>query len=70
MFLIFSGVVMHSQIYRGVFHYKNPSVISKSCSKFNFAYRGIIYLKSVVEKKQKNILNMNYRGISFKKIDG
>jgi len=68
--LIFSGVVMHNQIYRGVFHCKNPSVISKNNSKYNFAYRGIIYLKSIVKKGQKNILNMNYRGISFNKIDG
>lgn len=67
--LMFSGVVMQNQIYRGVSHNTISSRISKNFSKINFAYRGIFYLKSFVENKEKNAVNMSYRGVSFKKIN-
>ena len=66
--LLFIGAVMQNQhIYRGVLHNVKLSRISENLSKFNFAYRGISYLKKVIENKNKETLKMSYRGVSFKK---
>jgi hypothetical protein len=60
---------MHSQIYRGVFHSKDSVASFKIIKNLKYAYRGILYLKSMVKKKDKHILNMHYRGVSYKKFE-
>ena len=61
---------MQNQIYRGVVLNKIPSSDKEKSNNLNFMYRGILYIKSAVNKGPNKDVCMNYRGNFYNKFFG
>lgn len=58
---------MQNQIYRGVVLNDIPKSEKKISNNLNFMYRGILYIKSAVNKNPNRNICMNYRGNFYNK---
>jgi len=61
---------MRNQIYRGIVLNDIAKSDKKKSNNLNFMYRGILYIKSAVNKSPNKDVCMNYRGNFYNKFFG